>query len=105
MLGDFVENIDRETFRMSNDISAYSFIALARAARPLMQGRNGSLICLSYLGGERVLPNYNMAGIAKAALESSTRYMAYAMGEEGIRVNAVSGTNQDLSCQRNWWFW
>ncbi len=90
LAGDFVENVDRETFRMSNDISAYSFIALARAARKMMQGRNASLVCLSYLGGERVLPNYNMAGIAKAALESSTRYMAYALGEEGIRVNAVS---------------
>ena len=90
LVGDFVDNIDRETFRLSNDISAYSFIALARAGRKMMQGRNASLVCLSYLGGERVLPNYNMAGIAKAALESSTRYMAYAMGEEGIRVNAVS---------------
>ncbi len=90
LVGDFVDNIDRETFRLSNDISAYSFIALARAGRKMMQGRNASLVCLSYLGGERVLPNYNMAGIAKAALESSTRYMAYAMGPEGIRVNAVS---------------
>ncbi len=88
--GDFVENVDRETFRVSNDISAYSFIALGRAARKMMQGRNGGLVCLSYLGGERVLPNYNTAGIAKAALESSTRYMAAAMGPEGIRVNAVS---------------
>jgi enoyl-[acyl-carrier protein] reductase I len=90
LTGDFVENVDRETFRLSNDISAYSFIALARAGRKMMEGRNASLVCLSYLGSERVLPNYNMAGIAKAALESTTRYMAYAMGEEGIRVNAVS---------------
>lgn len=88
--GDFVENVDRETFAVSNDISAYSLIALGRAARPMMQGRNGALVCLSYLGGERVLPNYNMAGVAKAALESSMRYMACAMGPEGIRVNAVS---------------
>lgn len=90
LTGDFVDNVDRETFSVSNDISAYSFIALGRAARKMMQGRNGGLVCLSYLGGERVLPNYNMAGIAKAALESSTRYMASAMGAEGIRVNAVS---------------
>lgn len=90
LVGDFVDNVDRETFKISNDISAYSFIALGRAARKMMQGRNGCLICLSYLGGERVLPNYNMAGVAKAALESSTRYMAFAMGAEGIRVNAVS---------------
>jgi enoyl-[acyl-carrier protein] reductase I len=88
--GDFVDNVDRETFNVSNDISAYSFIALARAGRKLMQGRNASLVCLSYLGGERVLPNYNMAGVAKAALEASTRYMAHALGGEGIRVNAVS---------------
>lgn len=90
LVGDFVDNIDRETFRMSNDISAYSFIALARGARKMMQGRNASLVCLTYLGGERVLPNYNMAGIAKSALESTTRYMAYSMGPENIRVNAVS---------------
>ncbi len=90
LVGDFVDNVDRETFQISNDISAYSFIALGRAARKMMQGRNGSLLCLTYLGGERVLPNYNMAGVAKAALESSTRYMAFAMGAEGIRVNAVS---------------
>lgn len=90
LVGDFVDNVDRETFKISNDISAYSFVALGRAARKMMQGRNGSLICLTYLGGERVLPNYNMAGIAKAALESCTRYMAFAMGSEGIRVNAVS---------------
>lgn len=88
--GDFVENVDRDTFTISNDVSAYSFIALGRAARKMMQGRNGSLVCLSYLGGERVLPNYNMAGVAKAALESSMRYMACTMGPEGIRVNAVS---------------
>lgn len=88
--GDFIENVDRETFEISNDISAYSFIALGRAARKMMQGRNASLVCLSYLGGERVLPNYNMAGVAKAALESSMRYMACAMGPEGIRVNAIS---------------
>ncbi len=90
LVGDFVENTDREIFRVSNDISAYSFIALAKGARSMMQGRQAALVCLTYLGGERVLPNYNMAGIAKAALEASTRYMAYAMGPEGIRVNAVS---------------
>ncbi|MDD3266170.1 MAG: SDR family oxidoreductase [Burkholderiales bacterium] len=88
--GDFVENISRDTFNSSNDISAYSLIALGRAARPMMQGRNGSIVCLTYLGGERVLPNYNMAGVAKAALESTMRYMASTLGAEGIRVNAVS---------------
>lgn len=90
LVGDFVDNVDRETFNISNDISAYSFVALAREARKMMQGRNGSLVCLTYLGGERVLPNYNMAGVAKSALESCTRYMACSLGGEGIRVNAVS---------------
>ena len=90
LAGDFVDTVDRETFSISNDISAYSFVALAREARKMMQGRNGSLVCLSYLGGERVLPNYNMAGVAKSALESCTRYMACSLGAEGIRVNAVS---------------
>lgn len=90
LAGDFVDNVDRETFNISNDVSAYSFVALAREARKMMQGRNGALVCLTYLGGERVLPNYNMAGVAKSALESCTRYMACSLGAEGIRVNAVS---------------
>jgi len=90
LVGDFVDNVDRETFNLSNDISAYSLIALGRAGRKMMQGPNGSIVCLSYLGGERVLPNYNMAGVAKAALEASMRYMACSLGAEGIRVNAVS---------------
>lgn len=90
LTGDFVDNVDRETFKVSNDISAYSFVALAKAARHMMQGRNAALVCLSYLGGERVLPNYNMAGVSKAALESCVRYMAASLGNEQIRVNAVS---------------
>ena len=88
--GDFVDNVTRETFSISNDISAFSFNALAKAGRSMMQGRKASMISLTYLGGERVLPNYNMAGVAKAALEATTRYMAYYLGAEGIRVNAVS---------------
>jgi len=88
--GSFVENTTREGFGMAHDISAYSFIALARGARPLMQARNGSLLTLTYLGGERALPNYNVMGAAKASLESSVRYMASDLGAEGIRVNAVS---------------
>ncbi|KAF0279983.1 enoyl-ACP reductase [Spiribacter aquaticus] len=88
--GSFVENTTRAGFGMAHDISAYSFIALARGARPLMQGRNGSLLTLTYLGGERALPNYNVMGAAKASLESSVRYMASDLGAEGIRVNAVS---------------
>ncbi len=88
--GDFVDNVSRECFSTSNDISAYSFTALAKAARPMMKGRNSSLICLTYLGGERVLPNYNMAGVAKAALDATMRYMAFYLGEDGIRVNSIS---------------
>ena len=88
--GDFVDNVSRECFSTSNDISAYSFSALAKAARPMMKGRNSSLICLTYLGGERVLPNYNMAGVAKAALDATMRYMAFYLGEDGIRVNSIS---------------
>lgn len=88
--GDFVDNVGRDVFSISNDISAYSLIALGREARKMMQGRNGSIVCLTYLGGERVLPNYNMAGVAKAALESTMRYMACAIGPEGTRINAVS---------------
>lgn len=88
--GDFVENVKRDTFNISNDITAYSYLALARAFRPLLTKTQGSLITLSYLGGEKVVPNYNMAGVAKAALEATMRYMAYTLGENGIRVNAVS---------------
>jgi len=90
LMGDFVENVTRNTFEIANDISAYSFSALAKAARDLLKQSGGSLLTLSYLGGEKVVPNYNMAGVAKAALESTMRYMAYGMGADGIRVNAIS---------------
>ncbi|MCS4503924.1 Enoyl-[acyl-carrier-protein] reductase [NADH] FabI [wastewater metagenome] len=88
--GSFVDNTTREGFRTAQDISAYSFVALARRARPMMKGRQGSLLTLTYLGGERALPNYNVMGPAKAALEASVRYMAYDLGPEGTRVNAIS---------------
>lgn len=88
--GDFVENVSREVFNIANDISSYSFLALAKAARPMTQGRNASLVCLSYLGGIRVLQNYNMSGVAKAALDATARYMAATLGAEGTRVNIVS---------------
>lgn len=88
--GSFVDNTTRDGFRIAQDISAYSFVALAKAARPMMRGRNGSLLTLTYLGGERALPNYNVMGPAKAALEASVRYMAADLGQEGTRVNAVS---------------
>jgi enoyl-[acyl-carrier protein] reductase I len=81
----------REGFRMSLDISAYSFVALARGALPLMERRGGgSMLTLTYLGSERVFPNYNVMGVAKAALEASVRYLAADLGPKNIRVNAIS---------------
>ncbi|NOT83947.1 MAG: enoyl-ACP reductase [Methylococcaceae bacterium] len=88
--GDYVNATTRDNFKVAHDISSYSFTALAKAGRSMMQGRNGSLLTLSYLGAERVIPNYNIMGVAKASLEANVRYMAVALGAEGIRVNAVS---------------
>ncbi len=88
--GDYVDSVTRAGFLQAQDISAYSFTALAKAARPMMQGRNGALLTLSYLGAVRALPNYNVMGVAKASLEANVRYMAYSLGPDGIRVNAVS---------------
>ena len=88
--GDFLDGCNREAFRLSQEISAYSFPALAKAARPLMKGRNGSLLTLSYLGAVRTMPNYNIMGLAKASLEASVRYLAACVGPEGTRVNAIS---------------
>ncbi len=88
--GDFTEATTREGFKIAHDISAYSFIALAKAGRSMMQGRNGSLLTLSYLGAERTMPNYNVMGMAKASLEAGVRYLAGSLGAEGTRVNAVS---------------
>jgi len=88
--GDFLDGLSREAFRIAHDISAYSFPALAKAAGPLMQGRAGALLTLSYLGAERVVPNYNTMGLAKASLEASVRYLAASLGPKGIRVNAIS---------------
>nr|MBA3296735.1 enoyl-ACP reductase [Acidobacteriota bacterium] len=81
----------REGFRISLDISAYSLIALARGAMPLMERRGGgSIVTLTYLGSERVFQHYNVMGVAKAALESSVRYLAADLGPKNIRVNAIS---------------
>jgi enoyl-[acyl-carrier protein] reductase I len=79
----------REGFRIAHEISVYSLIALARAAAPLMS-QGGSIITLSYFGAEKVVPNYNVMGVAKAALESAVRYLAYDLGKKNIRVNAIS---------------
>jgi len=87
--GEFV-GTSREGYRMAQDISSYSLTALARETAPLMEGRGGSIVTLSYLGGERVVPHYNVMGVAKAALEMSVRYLAADLGPRGIRVNAIS---------------
>jgi enoyl-[acyl-carrier protein] reductase I len=88
--GDFTEVTSREGYKIAHDISAYSFIAMARAARPLLAARQGCLLTLTYQGSERVLPNYNVMGMAKASLEAGVRYLASSLGQEGIRVNAIS---------------
>ena len=88
--GDYLEGISRESFRIAHDISSYSFAALAKAARPMMQGRQASLITMTYLGGARAVPNYNVMGLAKASLDANVRYLAQTLGPEGIRVNAIS---------------
>jgi enoyl-[acyl-carrier protein] reductase I len=89
--GDFLDGITREGFRIAHDISSYSFPALAKAARPLLlKGNNASLLALSYLGAERTMPNYNTMGLAKASLEAATRYLAFCLGPQGIRANALS---------------
>ena len=87
--GDFLEGLSREGFRIAHDISAYSFPALAKAARPFLSDK-AALLTLSYLGALRVLPNYNTMGLAKASLEASVRYLAEAMGPQGVRVNGIS---------------
>ena len=80
----------REGFHLALDISAYSLVALARRATPLMEGRTGAILTLTYMGSEKVIPNYNVMGVAKAALEASVRYLAHDLGSKGIRVNAIS---------------
>ena len=88
--GNFVDVTTRAAFATAHDVSSYSFVALARGARPLLAGRNASLLTLSYLGSARALANYNVMGLAKASLEASVRYLASALGPEGTRVNAIS---------------
>jgi enoyl-[acyl-carrier protein] reductase I len=83
-------NTSREGYRIAQDVSVYSLTAIAREATPLMEGRNGSVLTLTYLGGERVIPGYNVMGVAKAALDMSARYLAENLGPRGIRVNVLS---------------
>ncbi|NLR75859.1 MULTISPECIES: enoyl-ACP reductase FabI [Leeia] len=87
--GDYLDSVNREAFRIAHDISSYSFAAMAKAARPML-APNSALLTLTYLGAERVMPNYNVMGLAKASLEANVRYMATSLGAEGHRVNAVS---------------
>lgn len=88
--GEYLENVSREGFLMAHEISSYSFTALADAARPMMKGRNGAMLTMTYIGAVRAMPNYNVMGVAKASLEANVRYMASSLGPEGIRVNAIS---------------
>lgn len=88
--GEFLAGLDRDAFRIAHDISSYSLAALAKSLRPLMQGRNGAILTLTYLGSERAMDNYNVMGLAKASLEANVRYLAYNLGPEGTRVNAIS---------------
>lgn len=87
--GDFLDGLSREAFRQAHEISAYSFPALAKAALPMLSSK-ASLVTLTYLGAERVLPHYNTMGLAKASLEASVRYLASSLGPRGMRVNAIS---------------
>ena len=86
--GEFL-NTSREAFRVAHDVSAYSLVALARAAAPLMS-EGGSILAMTYYGSEKVVPHYNVMGVAKASLEASTRYLAYDLGQKKIRVNCIS---------------
>lgn len=88
--GNFVDAVTREGFAIAHDISSYSFAALAKAAHPMMKGRDASMLTLSYLGSVRAMPSYNVMGLAKASLEACTRYLAQSMGPDGVRVNAIS---------------
>ena len=88
--GSIVDNTTRDGAMMAHDISAYSFLAMARYAKPMMQGRKGSLLTLSYLGAVSAIPNYNVMGMAKASLEAGVRFMAADLGQYGIRVNGIS---------------
>jgi enoyl-[acyl-carrier protein] reductase I len=90
LAGRFTDVTSREAFRIAHDVSSYSLIALARAAKPLMKGRAGAIVTLSYLGAVRSIPGYNVMGVAKASLESTVRFLAADLGVEGIRVNAIS---------------
>lgn len=87
--GDYLEKVNREGFRIAHDVSSYSFAALGKAAAKLMP-QNGSMLTMTYIGSQCVVPNYNVMALAKASLEANMRYMANSLGPKGIRVNAIS---------------
>jgi len=88
--GEYLDSVTREGFLTAHEISSYSFAALAKSGRNMMEGQNGALLTLSYLGSQRSMPNYNVMGLAKASLEANVRYMAESLGPDGIRVNSIS---------------
>lgn len=88
--GEFLDGLTRDAFKTAHDISSYSFAALAKGALPLMTGRKGAMLTLSYLGAQRTVPHYNLMGLAKASLEACVRYLATNLGPQGIRVNGIS---------------
>ncbi len=90
LTGTYLDSVTRENFLTAHEISSYSFAALANAGKSLMQGRKGALLTLTYLGGARCVPHYNVMGLAKASLDANVRYMAKSLGPEGMRVNAIS---------------
>src|SRR5688572_17868026 len=90
LAGGFLDSVTREGFRIAHDISSYSLASLAKAGRPLMQGRAGAIITLTYLGAVRSIPSYNVMGLAKASLEANVRFLAADLGPLGIRVNGIS---------------
>lgn len=90
LAGDYVTSVTREGFQIAHDVSSYSFVALAKAALPMMKGRDAALLTLTYFGAEKAVANYNVMGLAKASLEANIRYMAQSLGPSGIRVNGIS---------------
>jgi len=90
LAGTYIESVTREGFQIAHDISSYSLAALAKAALPMMEGRNSAILTLSYLGAVRAVPNYNVMGLAKASLEANVRFLAADLGPRGIRVNGIS---------------
>jgi enoyl-[acyl-carrier protein] reductase I len=90
LAGDFIDSTSREAFAIAHDVSSYSLTALTRAAAPLMAGRAGAVLTLSYLGAVRSVPAYNVMGLAKASLEANVRFLAADLGPKGVRVNGIS---------------